>query len=397
MQENPLHTSDEAEEPMPMTQVVGPFMQRVWKRIQDFGLGQSAMALGSVILTTGFILVIALVMNRFYVSVAGRSAGNLSPSFSFSAQAAPQPVAPPFLQGIEVVDKQGIQRDASLHTILPSRARTELITYTIQSGDTLFSIAEHFGLKPESVLWGNRYTIGDDPHTIYPGQILNILPVDGVLHRWTAGEGLNGVSEFYHVTPQDIINYPANHLNAATIGDFSNPNIPEGTLLIIPGGKGEFPDWRTPRITRQNPAIASYVGPGACTGSYDGVLGTQNFSWPTSKHSLSGYDFDPSANHYAIDIGGDQGDPILAADNGVVVYAGWNDLGYGEMVVIDHGAGWQSLYAHLATVSVKCGQEVYRGDQLGTMGSTGQSTGPHLHFEMRSDRFGRVNPLDFLN
>lgn len=397
MQENPLLTSDEAEEPMPVTQVVGPFMQRVWKRIQDFGLGQSAMALGSVILTTGFILVIALVMNRFYVSVAGRSAGNLSPSFSFSAQAAPQPVAPPFLQGIEVVDKQGIQRDASLHTILPSRARTELITYTIQSGDTLFSIAEHFGLKPESVLWGNRYTIGDDPHTIYPGQILNILPVDGVLHRWTAGEGLNGVSEFYHVTPQDIINYPANHLNAATIGDFSNPNIPEGTLLIIPGGKGEFPDWRTPRITRQNPAIASYVGPGACTGSYDGVLGTQNFSWPTSKHSLSGYDFDPSANHYAIDIGGDQGDPILAADNGVVVYAGWNDLGYGEMVVIDHGAGWQSLYAHLATVSVECGQEVYRGDQLGTMGSTGQSTGPHLHFEMRSDRFGRVNPLDFLN
>lgn len=397
MQENPLLTGDEAEEPMHVTQVVGPFIQRVWKRIQDFGLGQSAMALGSVILTTGFILVIALVMNRFYVSVAGRSAGNLSPSFSFSAQAAPQPVAPPFLQGIEVVDKQGIQRDASLHTILPSRARTELITYTIQSGDTLFSIAEHFGLKPESVLWGNRYTIGDDPHTIYPGQILNILPVDGVLHRWTAGEGLNGVSEFYHVTPQDIINYPANHLNAATIGDFSNPNIPEGTLLIIPGGKGEFPDWRTPRITRQNPAIASYVGPGACTGSYDGVLGTQNFSWPTSKHSLSGYDFDPSANHYAIDIGGDQGDPILAADNGVVVYAGWNDLGYGEMVVIDHGAGWQSLYAHLATVSVKCGQEVYRGDQLGTMGSTGQSTGPHLHFEMRSDRFGRVNPLDFLN
>lgn len=397
MQENPLLTGDEAEEPMPVTQVVGPFIQRVWKRIQDFGLGQSAMALGSVILTTGFILVIALVMNRFYVSVAGRSAGNLSPSFSFSAQAAPQPVAPPFLQGVEVVDKQGIQRAASLHTILPSRARTELITYTIQSGDTLFSIAEHFGLKPESVLWGNRYTIGDDPHTIYPGQILNILPVDGVLHRWTAGEGLNGVSEFYHVTPQDIINYPANHLNAATIGDFSNPNIPEGTLLIIPGGKGEFPDWRTPRITRQNPAIASYVGPGACTGSYDGVLGTQNFSWPTSKHSLSGYDFDPSANHYAIDIGGDQGDPILAADNGVVVYAGWNDLGYGEMVVIDHGAGWQSLYAHLATVSVECGQEVYRGDQLGTMGSTGQSTGPHLHFEMRSDRFGRVNPLDFLN
>jgi len=81
----------------------------------------------------------------------------------------------------------------------------------------------------------------------------------------------------------------------------------------------------------------------------------------------------------------------------VVVYAGWNDYGYGEMVVIDHGSGWQTLYAHLSQVNVGCGEEVYQGNVIGLMGSTGRSTGPHLHFEMRSDDHGRVNPWDFLN
>jgi murein DD-endopeptidase MepM/ murein hydrolase activator NlpD len=204
------------------------------------------------------------------------------------------------------------------------------------------------------------------------------------------------VAAFYRVAPEEIINYPANKLNAATIGDYANPNIASGTLLIVPGGTGEFPDWRTPRITRANPATATYVGPGACTEAYDGVLGTLNFTWPTINHYLSGYDFSPEANHYGIDLAGQASEPILAADNGVIVYAGFNDLGYGEMVVIDHGNGWQTLYAHLATVEVSCGQEVYRGDQIGTMGATGLADGVHLHFEMRSDEFGRVNPFDFL-
>jgi murein DD-endopeptidase MepM/ murein hydrolase activator NlpD len=80
----------------------------------------------------------------------------------------------------------------------------------------------------------------------------------------------------------------------------------------------------------------------------------------------------------------------------VIVYAGWNDYGYGEMIVIDHGFGWQTLYAHLNQVNVSCGQEVLKGEVIGLMGSTGRSTGPHLHFEMRSDEYGRVNPWNFL-
>jgi murein DD-endopeptidase MepM/ murein hydrolase activator NlpD len=125
-------------------------------------------------------------------------------------------------------------------------------------------------------------------------------------------------------------------------------------------------------------------------------VGTGTFLWPSTEHYLSGYDYSPETNHFGIDVAGQLGNPIFTADSGVVTYAGWNDYGYGEMIVIDHGSGWQTLYAHLSQVNVTCGQEVNQGDTIGLMGSTGQSTGPHLHFEMRNDDYGRVNPWDFL-
>lgn len=393
----PNTTFETESEPTLKSPAADGLIQRVWNRLVQFGLGETASRIGTVVATALMMSVVVLVMGRFYVSTRGTSAASREVDLSITA---PTPtaviIAPPFLPGMEVAGSNGISRGATLHTILPSVSRTELEYYTVQVGDTLFTIAEHYGLRPETLLWGNRYTLGDDPHTIFPGQVLTILPVDGTLHRWAAGEGLNGVAAFYRVSPEVIIQYPPNHLDPATIGDYANPNIETGKLLIVPGGSGEFPDWRTPRITRTNPATATYVGPGACTDAYDGVMGTLNFTWPTTNHYLSGYDFSPAANHYGIDLAGNASEPILAADNGVIVYAGLNDLGYGEMVVIDHGNGWQTLYAHLSTVDVTCGQEVYRGDQIGTMGATGMADGVHLHFEMRSDEFGRVNPFDYL-
>jgi murein DD-endopeptidase MepM/ murein hydrolase activator NlpD len=91
------------------------------------------------------------------------------------------------------------------------------------------------------------------------------------------------------------------------------------------------------------------------------------------------------------------GIPIYAADSGVVVYSGWNNNGYGYLIVIDHGNGWQTRYAHLSQRNVECGAYVYQGDVIGLMGSTGNSTGPHLHFELLNLTYGKVNPLDFLH
>ncbi|HQL27593.1 MAG TPA: LysM peptidoglycan-binding domain-containing protein, partial [Anaerolineaceae bacterium] len=116
------------------------------------------------------------------------------------------------------------------------QARTEVITYVIQEGDSIFSIASKFNLAPETILWSNRYELGDDPSVYTPGVSIYILPVDGVYHIWQQGEGLNGVSEFYGVTPDVIIDYPGNKLDRATLGNLSLPNIAPGTRLVVPGG-----------------------------------------------------------------------------------------------------------------------------------------------------------------
>ncbi len=369
--------------------------QSLWERIRHLGLEPAVMRSLTLVATAAMMALVVWVMSRYYVSVEGQRAADVKAVSE--TQPLPSNSEMIFAQVAKpTLESDAIRRDVNLDTVLPMRARTEIVNYIVQAGDNLFSIAERFNLKPETVLWSNRYVLGDDPHFIYPGQELLISPVDGTLHRWSAGEGLNGVAEFYKVTPDEIINFRGNHLTAASLGDYASPNITPGTMLVIPGGKGEFTDWRTPRITREEPATAVNVGPGACTESYDGVVGTLNFRWPVENHTLSGYDYAPSANHFGIDLGGEMGDPVRTVDNGVVVYAGWNDWGYGNMVVVDHGFGWQSLYAHLATVDVVCGQEVYAGDLLGGMGDTGAADGVHLHFELRSDDYGRVNPWDFL-
>jgi len=297
----------------------------------------------------------------------------------------------------QVVDAfGGVPRLAQERTIIPSRPRQEIIKYTVLDGDTIFGISEKFGLKPETILWGNYYVLLDNPHSLKPGQELNILPVDGTYHEWQQGEGLNGVAKYYGVTPEDIINYPANNLDAATIGDYANPNITPGTWLIVPNGRREFVSWSAPLgLTRENPATARVLGDGACGPISGGAVGYGTFIWPSNKHFLSGFDYSPSTNHWGIDISGNTGEAVYATDAGVVVYAGWNNYGYGNMIMIDHGSGFQSLYAHLSALNVVCGQSVGQGDVIGAIGSTGNSSGSHLHFEIRAIS-SYVNPWDVL-
>ncbi|HVN55848.1 MAG TPA: LysM peptidoglycan-binding domain-containing M23 family metallopeptidase [Anaerolineaceae bacterium] len=288
----------------------------------------------------------------------------------------------------------GIPRRTDLHTIMPSRARLEIIEYTVVKGDTVFGIAEKYGLKPETIMWGNFYTLNGVPDMITPGMKLKILPENGTLHKWSKGEGLNGVARFYGVKPETIINYPGNNLTFESVGDLAHPNIPEGTYLFVPGGTRPNDSPATPVISRNSPQTAKYLGAGFCANAVVGAVGTGSFVFPTTDHSISGYSF--SAVHPGVDFGGALGNPIFAADSGVVVYAGWTNLGYGNLIVLDHGNGWVTYYGHLSSILVGCGQGVFQGAQIATLGSTGNSTGPHLHFEMRSAQYGKVNPMDFL-
>lgn len=298
---------------------------------------------------------------------------------------------PPFAGGPIVAE--GVVRQVNAHTVIPSRPRMEIVKYVVQSGDSLFGIADRFGLKPQTVLWANYDVLQDNPHALRPGQELNIPPVDGTTYTWHAGDSLAYVARYFGVTPEDILTWPGNNLDPEM--DVEDPEIEPGTTLMIPGGRREFVSWSA-FIPRANPAVARLLGPGACGTVSDGPIGTGSFVWPTPSRWISGYTYNPAANHPAIDIGGAIGHAIYASDTGVVVYSGWNNSGYGLVIVVDHGNGWQTLYAHLSQVNVACGDPVWQGNVIGLMGCTGNCSGPHLHFEMIHAQYGKVNPTHFL-
>jgi murein DD-endopeptidase MepM/ murein hydrolase activator NlpD len=283
---------------------------------------------------------------------------------------------------------RSILRRLSLHTIIPSRPREEVVTYTVTQGDSVFAIAKNFNLEPETILWANYDQLQDAPDSLGVGMVLNIPPVDGVYYEWQAGDTIDGVAAEFEADVEEILNWSGNDL------DLTNPEVEEGQFVMIPGGEREFRSWIVPQIARGSAGVSKSVyGPGACEGSYEGVYGGGGFIWPAANHFLSGNDF--WSGHLGIDIAGGTGDSVLASDSGVVVFAGWATGGYGYMIMIDHGTGYQTLYAHLSAVNVGCGQSVYQGGYIGGIGSTGNSTGSHLHFEVRL--YGQfVNPWHVL-
>jgi murein DD-endopeptidase MepM/ murein hydrolase activator NlpD len=291
----------------------------------------------------------------------------------------------------------GILRQANIHTNVPARARQEITTYTVQAGDTVSGIADRFGLQPMTIFAANYDLLQDDPHLLQPGQELKILPVDGVIWQWLGGIPFSQWAGYFKVQPQDILNYPANHLDPAAIADPANPDIKIGTYLVVPGGLYQFhtPGGLPLGITRSNPASAQVGGAGSCPAVSGGAIGYGTFVFPTDRHYLSGFDYSTKTNHLGIDLAAELGDNIYAADGGVVVYAGANSYGYGNMIMIDHGTGFQTLYAHLSQIFVGCGDNVTQGQTIGAAGMTGHATGAHLHFEVRT-LSTVINPWDVL-
>ncbi|OGO12941.1 MAG: hypothetical protein A2Y53_05080 [Chloroflexi bacterium RBG_16_47_49] len=272
--------------------------------------------------------------------------------------------------------KEGITRRTALHTNIPTRPRTKVIEYTVTTGDSVFGIAQSFNIQPETVLWANYDQLNDSPDMLDPGMKLNVPPVDGVYYQWQEGDSLESVAAKFDAKVQDVLNWEGNHF------DLTDPQVESEQWIMIPNGHREFRQWLVPTIARSNSGVSkSVLGAGACEGDYAGAYGSGAFAWPTSSHTLSGNDY--WSGHLGFDIAGTIGDGVFASDGGVIVFAGWANGGYGYMVMIDHGNGYQSLYAHLSAYNVSCGQSVYTGSYLGAVGSTGNSTGAHLHFEVR--------------
>ena len=379
--------------PSPLTPVRQPGLFTRWMHnLVQMGLGEPLLRMGTNLFSIMAIGVVIFLVQAFYRQTPNQFSGN-------SGQVAdPAVTAVVNINSIPALDIpiiSGISRAAQLHTNVPSRPRQDISMYTVQDGDTVFGIAEKFGLEPQTILWANYNLLLDDPHSLKPGQELSILPVNGVYWEWLGGISFGNWAEFYGVTAADIIEFPGNKIDQNAVGDYNNANIPTGTWLIIPEGKREFVSWSAPLgVTRENPASARVLGPGACEAISGGAVGYGSYVYPTNKHYLSGFDYSEKTNHRGLDFAGNEGEGVYAADAGVIVYSGWNNYGYGNMIMIDHGNGFQSLYAHLSEVYRGCGQSVGQGEGIGAVGSTGRSSGAHLHFELMAGI--KVNPWDYL-
>jgi len=289
---------------------------------------------------------------------------------TIAAQATP--VAPDLApEAAEAEARFVVQRQAEPHTEIPKRERLTVITHQVQAGESVFSIAEKYGLSPYTIVWSNIEAL-PAPWLIQPGLTLYIPPVDGVYHTVKAGETPESIAATYGVEVSALYNK----------WNPIRPNEPlkAGTLLVIPDGEGDEVSWDPPQYVPGAAVSWGYCGNVAVSGP--GASGW--FILPTGSYYVSGWRFHDPGNptHIGLDYGCWTGAPIYAADNGVVVWAGWGG-GYGNLVQVSHGNGYTTYYAHLSEIWVNCGDPVYQGQVVGLCGNTGYSFGSHLHFEIR--------------
>ena len=263
-------------------------------------------------------------------------------------------------------------QDASTSTVVSEKSRGEILEYTVQEGDTVSTIAEKFGISEDTIRWENNLT---SKGAIKVGQTLAVLPVTGISHKVTKGDTVYSIAKKYDADTQGIVDFPFN-----TFANDETFELAIGQTIIVPEGIKPAETYWSPiaRIRQITPDAGTVVASGQFVWPTSGKI-TQNFVW----------------YHKGTDIANRGVPAVLAADSGTVITSGWSPYGYGNHIIIDHGNGFRTLYAHLSKLYVSAGQGVRRGDSIGQMGSTGRSTGPHLHFEViRNGVY--INPLSVL-
>jgi len=273
--------------------------------------------------------------------------------------------------GISVEEQVSMMAN-DIATEISRKPKDAVKSYTIMEGDTLASIAKQNGLTTDSLRWNNDLKNDE----VKAGDVINIPPIDGIVHKVKRGDTIYSIAKKYAVDAQVIVNWPFN-----TYTDDENFGLAVGQLLIVPDGV----------MPKQKPSAPQYLA-GKLTPNAGVVAANGNFIWPASGNITQRFVW----YHTGLDIANAGAPDILAADAGTVTVAGWPDnVGYGNRVIIDHGNGFVTLYGHMQTIYVTAGQTVNRGDAIGKMGSTGRSTGTHLHFEIRTGGKNQ-DPLGYL-
>lgn len=255
-------------------------------------------------------------------------------------------------------------------TLESEKPRDKMETYKVQGGDTLSSIAQKFGVSLETIIWANPEKLPSAKTTLRPGDELSIPPVTGVVHKVKSGDTVYSIAKKYDVDAQNIVNFPFN-----TYVDDETFALAIGSTLMVPGG-----------VMPEEVAVRPQVRPVTLVAG-----GTGQFIWP-AQGTITQY---PVWYHNALDIANALAPDVLAGDTGTVVTRECLRWGYGCYLILDHGNGYQTLYAHMQAFYVGLGDKVNKGQSLGKMGSTGRSTGTHLHFEVRKNGVVQ-NPLNYL-
>jgi murein DD-endopeptidase MepM/ murein hydrolase activator NlpD len=256
------------------------------------------------------------------------------------------------------------------------RTRKSAETYTVQNGDTISTIARQFEVNVSTILWENDLS----PYSIIrPGDQLVILPTAGVTHKVAKNETLSSISGKYSINQEDIL--AANSMDGAD-------SLQIGQKLFIPGGQKITYVAYKPKVISGISVIRDIV---TSKPSRSQSLSGNKMAWPTVGHRITQY---YSWRHTGLDIANKVGTPIYATDAGTIEYAGWG-TGYGNQIVVNHGGGKKTRYAHLSKFYAKKGDSVGKGEAIGAMGSTGWSTGSHLHFEVIISG-GKYNPLNYI-
>lgn len=258
----------------------------------------------------------------------------------------------------------------------------DLQTYVVERGDAPANIADRFGITTATILGGNPQ-LSNEASALQTGVTLIILPLDGVLHNVRRGDTLESISAEYGIPIADIIAYEPNNLEFPY-------RLYEDTQIMVPGA---IPDagfvWNPPSLASIRGNNSADIGGGNANFA---VRGTGFHQWPIAARNISqGFWY----GHQAIDVIASIGTPVIASDRGTVTWASWNVYCYGNLVVINHGNGYETFYAHLDSVAVFPGQVVEKGQYIGASGNTGCSSGPHLHYEIRYNTV-RDNPFNYL-
>ncbi len=319
-----------------------------------------------------------LALSSFAILTSGVFGGNTIVSTSFPGVTNGNPRFSDVSQTL--ISDQVINSFNDTHTSISQKPRSDIITYTVKDGDTLSSIAQAYNVSVDTIKWANDLKVD----TIAPGQTLKILPVTGIAYTVKSGDTIESVAKKFSASSQAILDFPFNDIP-------DDLSLKIGQQLIVPDGSLQPPaeSPSAPSSPIGHPS-SGYLAEWP-TNSYPAPGGI-SFIWPTHSVGISqGF----SWYHPGLDLPNPQEPPVVASSGGSVVYAGWDTTGYGNRIDIDNGGGYLTRYAHLSHIYVTVGEQVSQGQQIGQMGSTGRSTGPHLHFEIRFNGIA-VNPLAIL-